>query len=105
MLYHQAALIGRERASKSQRKLFEYSGFAFLTMTVKRQGNQFEPVGEEDLVCMDSVEDKMIVAICDADGYSKAQTKPLPADGAKKIYGRMLKDGFKEFSGQISAVK
>jgi hypothetical protein len=105
MQYHQAALIGQERARKSQHKLFEYSGFAFLTKTVKQNGEQFEPVGEEDLVTMDSVDDNIVVIICDADGYAKAQTKPLQVDKAKKIYEKMLNDGFKEFKGQTKAVK
>ena len=105
MLYHQAAHIGQERARKSQHKLFQYSGFAFLTKTVKQNGEQFEPVGEEDLVTMEDVEDKTIVIICDADGYAKAQTKPLPMDQAKKIYEKMLTDGFKEFTGDARVVK
>ena len=105
MLYHQAAHIGQERARKSQHKLFQYSGFAFLTKTVKQNGEQFEPVGEEDLVTMDNVEDKTVVIICDADGYAKAQTKPLPLDQAKKIYEKMLNDGFKRFEGETKVVK
>ncbi|MGH9877564.1 MAG: hypothetical protein ACRD3Z_04235 [Nitrososphaerales archaeon] len=105
MLYHQAAHIGQERARKSQHKLFQYSGFAFLTKTVKQSGEQFEPVGEEDLVTMDNVEDKTVVIICDADGYAKAQTKPLPLDQAKKIYEKMLNDGFKRFEGETKVVK
>jgi hypothetical protein len=105
MQYHQAALIGQERARKSQHKLFEYSGFAFLTKTVKQRGEHFEPVGEEDLVTLESVDSDAIVIICDADGYAKAQTKPLPIDKAKKIYEKMLSDGFKEFKGETKAVK
>jgi len=106
MQYHQAALIGQERARKSQHKLFEYSGFAFLTKTVKQHGVQFEPVGEEELVTLESADDdNVIVIICDADGYAKAQTKPLPMDKAKKIYDKMLNDGFKEFKGETKAVK
>ncbi|MFQ5969008.1 MAG: hypothetical protein ACE5J2_00730 [Nitrososphaerales archaeon] len=105
MQYHQAAYIGQERARKSQHKLFEYSGFAFLTKTVKQSGEQFEPVGDEDLITMTSSEDKVLVIICDADGYAKAQTKPLLLEQAKKIYEKMLKDGFKEFTGEAKTVK
>ena len=105
MLYHQAANIGQERARNSQHRLFQYSGFAFLTKTVKQKGEQFEPVGEEDLVTLENVDDKSIVIICDGDGYAKAQTKPLPLDQAKKIYEKMLSDGFKEFKGETKAVK
>ena len=105
MQYHQAAQIGQERARKAQHKLFEYSGFAFLTMTVKQHDGQFEPVGEEDLITMENVDDKIIVIICDSDGYAKAQTKSLPVDEAKKIYERMLNDGFRKFEGETKTVK
>lgn len=106
MQYHEAALTGQQRARKSQHKLFEYSGFAFLTKTVKQVKDGFEPVGEEELVALEeTTNDSMLVIICDADGYAKAQTKPLPKEQAKKIFAKMLNDGFKEFSGKIRAVK
>ena len=106
MQYHEAALTGQQRARKSQHRLFEYSGFAFLTKTVKQSESGFEPVGEEELVAMEETEDgNMLVIICDADGYAKAQTKPLPKEGAKKIFEKMLNDGFKEFKGETKAVK
>lgn len=105
MQYHKAAQIGQERARKSQHKLFQYSGFAFLTKTVKQRDGQFEPVGEEELITLEDAEDKMLVIICDADGYAKAQTKPLPLDQAKKVYEKMLNDGFKEFKGQTKVVR
>lgn len=106
MQYHEAALTGQQRARKSQHKLFEYSGFAFLTKTVKEVRNGFEPVGEEELVSMEETADgKMLVVICDADGYAKAQTKPLPMEEASKIFEKMINDGFQEFKGETKAVK
>ncbi len=103
--YHEASLLGRDRARKAQHRLFEYSGFAFLTRTVKQQGENFEPVGEEELVVLEPAGDKMLVLICDADGYSKAQTKPLEPEQARKIFEKMLKDGFREFRGETKPVK
>lgn len=106
MQYHEAALTGQQRARKSQHRLFEYSGFAFLTKTVKQVKDGFEPVGEEELVAIDETEDgNMLVIICDKDGYAKAQTKPLPKEEAKKIFEKMVKDGFQEFKGETKAVK
>lgn len=104
--YHQAALTGQERARKSQHKLFEYSGFAFLTKTVKQVKEGFEPVGEEELIAMEESDDgSIIVIICDADGYAKAQTKPLPKEKAEKVFEKMLNDGFKKFKGETKTVK
>src|SRR5215216_4301347 len=47
--YHKAANIGRERAQKAQMRLFDYTGFAMLTYTIKQGMAGFEPVGEEEL--------------------------------------------------------
>lgn len=106
MQYHEAAMTGQQRSRKSQHRLFGYSGFAFLTKTVKQTQDGFEPVGEEELVSMeDTADDNVLVVICDADGYAKAQTKPLPREEAQKIYEKMVKDGFKEFKGETKAVK
>ncbi|MFQ5940450.1 MAG: hypothetical protein ACE5KA_01970 [Nitrososphaerales archaeon] len=106
MQYHEASLTGQERARRSQHKLFEYSGFAFLTKTVKQVEDGFEPVGEEELAAMeDNGDGTMLVIICDAEGFAKAQTKPLPEEQAKKIFEKMLKDGFMEFKGETKAVK
>ena len=46
-----------------------------------------------------------LVIICDADGYAKAQTKPLPKEQAERIFEKMLKDGFEDFKGETKAVK
>ncbi len=105
MQYYQASIIGEKRARDAQYKLFSYSGFAYLTKTVKETKDGFEPVGEEDLVAIDINEDSAIIAICDADGYAKAQTKILTIDEAKKIMQRMLNDGFKEYKGKCKMVK
>ncbi|GIU72352.1 MAG: hypothetical protein KatS3mg003_1831 [Candidatus Nitrosocaldaceae archaeon] len=105
MQYHQAAMIGTKRAREAQYKLFSYSGFAYLTKTVKQGKDGFLPVGEEELVAMDILNDEAIVVICDSDGYAKAQTKPLSIDKAKEILEKMIKDGFNEYKGKIEAVK
>ena len=52
MQYHQAVRIGQERARKSQMSLFSHAGFAMLTITVKKSGGTFVPVGEQDLVAI-----------------------------------------------------
>ena len=106
MQYYKAAMMGQQRARKAQHKLFEYSGFAFLTKTVKEVTHGFEPVGEEDLIAMEEGEEgNILVVICDSDGYAKAQTKPLQTESAKKIFEKMLNDGFKEFKEKMKPVK
>ncbi|MCS6767362.1 MAG: hypothetical protein RMJ59_00430 [Candidatus Nitrosocaldus sp.] len=95
MQYHEAVQIGQERARRAQYKLFEYTGFAYLLKTVKRRGDVFEPVGDENLVKVERIgDDGYIIALCDADGYVKAQSRPLKYEEARRIYERMLDDGF-----------
>ncbi|MEM0445835.1 MAG: hypothetical protein QW572_00250 [Candidatus Nitrosocaldus sp.] len=95
MQYHEAVQIGQERARRAQYKLFEYTGFAYLLKTVKHKGSAFEPVGDEDLVKIERVGDQgYIIALCDAEGYVKAQSRPLRYEEAMRIYERMIADGF-----------
>lgn len=104
MQYYKAAQIGKERAAKSQMRLFDYTGFAMLTYTVKQAKEGFEPVGEEEYAARISRGDETMLFVCDPDGYAKAQSKPLPATKAEEIFKKMLADGIPEFTGQIKTV-
>jgi hypothetical protein len=104
MQYHKASFIGLERSKQAQLKLFDYTGFAMLTYTVKQDGNGFSPVGEEMLVAKMDRESESMLFLCVNDGYTKAQSKPLPKGKAGELYKKMLHDGFQEFKGQIKTV-
>src|SRR5688500_19621921 len=71
MQYHKASFIGHERSKKAQLKLFDYTGYAMLTYTVKQDGNSFAPVGEEMLVAKMEKESEAMIFLCDSDGYAK----------------------------------
>ena len=95
MQYHKAAFIGSERSKKAQIKLFDYTGFAMLTYTIKHTNNDFQPVGEEMLVGKMTRGDELMLFICDADGYAKAQSKPLfsmhqPVSVLSKVFANRL---------------
>ena len=104
MQYHKAAILGQERARKAQMKLFDYTGFAMLTYTIKQQKTGFEPVGEEMLVGKMTIGDETMLFICDKDGYVKAQSKPFSLQKGEEIYNDMIKDGLQEFKGDIKTV-
>lgn len=104
MQYHKASHLGHDRAKKAQHKLFDYTGYAMLTYTTKNVGSGFAPVGEEMLLVKIVRGIEAILVLCDVDGYSKAQSKPLPIAKADEIYSRMKQDGFAEFSGQVKTV-
>ncbi len=85
-------------------KLFDYTGFAMLTYTIKEDQNGFAPVGDEMLLARIVRENQAMLFLCDIDGYAKAQSKPLPLEKANEIYLQMLNDGFSEYKGEIKTV-
>jgi hypothetical protein len=104
MQYHKAAFLGSERSKKAQMKLFDYTGFAMLTYTIKHSKNNFEPVGEEMLVGKMVRGDETMLFICDKDGYAKAQSRPLANSKGEEIYKKIINDGISEFIGDIKTV-
>jgi hypothetical protein len=104
MQYHKAAILGSERSRIAQMKLFNYTGFAMLTYTIKQTEKGFEPVGEEMLAGSMIRGNEMMLFICDNDGYAKAQSKPFSSEEGGKIFQQMLQDGLEEFKGTIRTV-
>ena len=96
--------MGSERSRIAQMKLFNYTGFAMLTYTIKQTEKGFEPVGEEMLAGSMIRGNEMMLFICDSDGYAKAQSKPLSSEEGSKIFQQMLQDGLEEFKGTIKTV-
>ena len=90
MQYFQAVQIGKQRANKAQMVLFDLSGFAMLTLTTKKIDGKFVPVGEESFVATIKTDDGFVVILVDADGFTKAQTKALEKEDAKKIFSKIL---------------
>lgn len=102
--YHKAAHLGKERAQKAQMKLFDYTGFAMLTYTIKQSGAGFEPVGEEELAAKMTRGEEAMLFICDKDGYAKAQSRPMPLAQGEEAFKKMVADGMPKFSGEIKTV-
>ena len=94
--YHKAAHIGQERSRKAQIKLFDYTGFAMLTYTIKQGKAGFEPVGEEDLAGKMRKGNEAMIFICDKDGYAKAQSRPMPVDQTVKEMTLLLGRDFQK---------
>jgi hypothetical protein len=85
-------------------KLFDYTGFAMLTYTIKQTNTGFEPVGEEMLIGKLVKGDEMILLICDNEGYAKAQSKPMSKQQGEEILKTITNDGISEFIGTIKTV-
>lgn len=102
--YHQAVRIGQDRARKSQMTLFEYAGFAMLTLTVKKSQGTFVPVGEKELVCIAQKPEGWVAIIVDEEGYAKAQSKALSEEQAKEILQKAVTAGIVEYTGAVKLV-
>lgn len=98
--YFQAVQQGKQRASKSQMKMFEVAGFSMLTLTTKKIDGVFQPVGEEEFTAVISSEDGFVTIIVDKDGFTKAQSKAVPKEEAISIFTKLLDSGMTEYSGK-----
>ena len=85
MQYFQAVQQGKQRASKSQMKMFEVAGFGMLTLTTKKINGKFFPVGEEEFTAVINSEEDYVAVIVDKDGYTKAQSKSVEKEEAISI--------------------
>lgn len=106
MKYNEAAFIGQQRSKDAQMKLFEYTGFAMLTYTIKSGGQEkgFLPVGEAIQVSKQTYEQQIIIYFTDEEGFAKAQSKPLSIEEGNKIYNKILEDGIEEYQGNIKTI-
>lgn len=97
MQYFQAVQQGKQRASKSQMKMFEVAGFGMLTLTTKKIDGEFHPVGEEDFVAVINSPEGYVTILADIDGFTKAQSKSLDKKEALSIYKKLRESGISEY--------
>ena len=83
---------------KSQMKMFKFGGFGMLTLTTKKEGGKFLPVGEDDLAAVIQTSNGYVTILVDSDGYTKAQSKTLDKDEAMKIFNKAVESGIPEFT-------
>ena len=100
MQYFQAVQQGKQRASKSQMKMFEAAGFGMLTLTTKKIDGKFQPVGEEELTAVINSPDGYVAIIVDKDGFTKAQSKPVDKEEAMSIFKKLRESGISEYAGK-----
>ena len=100
MQYFQAVQKGKQRAGKSQMKMFEVAGFGMLTLTTKKIDGNFQPVGEEEFTAVINSEDGYVAIIVDKDGFTKAQSKGLKKEEALSIFKKLRDTGMDEYPGK-----
>ncbi len=107
MKYNEAAFIGQRNSKDAQLKLFNYTGFAMLTYTIKQSpdGKGFLPVGEQTFVAKSPIyNNQIILYLTDEDGFAKAQSKPMSIEEAENIFNKILQDGIENYNGQIKTI-
>ena len=97
MQYFQAVQQGKQRASKSQMKMFEVAGFGMLTLTTKKIDGKFFPVGEEEFTAVINSEENYVAVIVDKDVYTKAQSKSVEKEEAISIFKKLRDTGILEY--------
>ena len=97
--YFQAVQEGKQRANKSQMKLFDIAGFAMLTLTTKKIDGTFYPVGEQDFAAVIHTPEGYVTILVDEDGFTKAQSKKLEKQEAVEIFKKLRENNIPEFSG------
>ena len=97
MQYFQAVQQGKQRASKSQMKMFDVAGFGMLTLTTKKIDGKFFPVGEEEFTAVINSEEGHVAVIVDKDGYTKAQSKTVEKEEALSIFKKLRDTGILEY--------
>lgn len=100
MQYFQAVQQGKQRASKSQMKMFEVAGFSMLTLTTKKIDGNFQPVGEEEFTAVVTSTEGHVAIIVDKDGYTKAQSKAVEKEEALSIFKKLREAGIEEYLGK-----
>ena len=100
MQYFQAVQQGKQRANKSQMKMFEAAGFGMLTLTTKKVDGEFQPVGEEEFTAVINSEGGDVAIIVDKDGFTKAQSKTVKEEEAISIFKKLRESGIPEYSGK-----
>ena len=100
MQYFQAVQQGKQRAGKSQMRMFEAAGFGMLTLTTKKVDGKFQPVGDEDFTAVVKSDEGHVAIIVDKDGYTKTQSKALEKDEALAIYKKLRDSGVEEYPGK-----
>ncbi len=100
MQYFQAVQQGKQRASKSQMKMFEAAGFGMLTLTTKKVDGIFQPVGKEEFTAVINSPEGHVAIIVDKDGFTKAQSKTVEKEEAISIFKKLRESEIPEYPGK-----
>jgi len=95
--------LGQEAARRAQERLMGYVLSSHAAMIVKEKDGTWLPVGEEDLYAIIPMKDgRIVLVLCDGDGYAKAMSDPLDEQQMDRAIQRLRSDGLSLYQGKIT---
>ena len=99
-----ALKIGEKRVKSAQDLLGRYTGQAMPALALKDdKSNEWEPVGEENLLAIVKESNGFMIVLCDKNGIAKSIAQWFTEDVKNEIVERITREnGLKEYSGKLS---
>ena len=102
MDYFTAVQQGKARVRKAVDSLSEVAGPSYPVLFLKMGGEDWTPVGEEDLFSVvNGKDDTGAVVLCDSDGNSKAISGWVPRSDAERFAATLASKGLARYGGEV----
>ena len=104
MQYFMALKIGEKRVKSAQDLLGRYTGQAMPALALKDdKSNEWEPVGEENLLAIVKESNGFMIVLCDKNGIAKSIAQWFTEDVKNEIVEKIAREnGLTTYSGKLS---
>ena len=104
MQYFMALKIGEKRVKSAQDLLGRYTGQAMPALALKdNMSNEWEPVGEENLLAIVKESNGFMIVLCDKNGIAKTIAQWFTEDVKNEIVEKIAREnGLTKYSGKLS---
>jgi hypothetical protein len=99
-----ALKIGEKRVKSAQDLLGRYTGQAMPALALKDDNsNEWEPVGEENLLAIVKESNGFMIVLCDKNGIAKSIAQWFTEDVKNEIVEKITREnGLTKYSGKLS---
>jgi hypothetical protein len=104
MQYFMALKIGEKRVKSAQDLLDRYTNHAMPALALKDdKSNEWEPVGEENLLAIVKESNGFMIVLCDKNGIAKSIAQWFTEDVKNEIVEKITREnGLTKYSGKLS---
>jgi hypothetical protein len=104
MQYFMALKIGEKRVKSAQDLLGRYTGQAMPALALRDdKSNEWEPVGEENLLAIVKESNGFMIVLCDKNGIAKTIAQWFTEDVKNEIVEKIAREnGLTKYSGKLS---